>query len=190
MKAMIIKADSGVNLNYNFQYQLSNVGPDFTIFTPVDTAFRSYLNNIILQQLLSQGIPSATAISSAASLSSTPDVFNNPNLSSLLTASRMKGILSYHIISKQAFTNNFPVVEQNYPTLLNNSVPNYPGISIKAVFGTNPSGIVINATVKGIGNTVPSKIFLTNATGDPTGTCNQIYFNGILHKIDSVLSPQ
>ena len=199
LKAAIQRADSGTTatpgvLNQNnLQSVLSNLGPNVTVFAPTDAAFQATLTGAITQALIGLGVPPATAALQAAALASTPAVFSNPLLYSVLTAQTVKGIVVYHLLGKRAFTNNLPTTTTSYPTLLNGAIAAHPGLALKATFGGLPAfPFVTAATVKGLGNATAANIVI-NATPlipDPNGTSDQHYINGTLHKIDQVLLPQ
>ena len=125
----------------------------------------------------------------ATALASSPTVFSNPALYSVLTAQVVKGIIVYHIFGNRAFTNNFPTTSTFYPTLLNGGIPSHPGLSITATFG---APFVSAATIKGIANASAANIIIngTPLLPDPIGTSDQHYLNGVIHKIDQVLLPQ
>ncbi len=193
LKAAVERADSGV-VGSRLQDYLSTFGPDFTVFAPVDSAFKVTLTGLILQGLIAQGLPLQLALPIATQLASTPNVFNNPALASALSPTNVKGIVVYHVLGKRAYTNNFPTIEPvtGYPTLLNSGVPSHPGLKLKATFGVVPP-FVAAATVKDVYNNSPAANIIINAsplTPDPNGTSDQQYINGVLHKIDRVLLPQ
>jgi hypothetical protein len=122
-------------------------------------------------------------------MASTPTVFSNPALYGVLSAQTVKGIVVYHILGNRAFTNNFPTTTTFYPTLLNGAIPSHPGVGLSAIFGVP---FVTSATVKGAGNATAASIVI-NASPlipDPSGTSDQHYLNGVLHKITQVLLPQ
>lgn len=199
LKAAIQRADSGTTatpgvLNQaNLQSVLSNLGPNLTVFAPTDAAFQATLTGAITQALIGLGVPPATAALQAAALASTPGVFSDPLLYSVLTAQTVKGIVVYHVLGNRAFTNNLPTITTSYPTLLNSVFTAHPGLAINATFGGLPAfPFVTAATVKGLGNATAANIVI-NATPlipDPNGTSDQHYINGTLHKIDQVLLPQ
>ena len=165
---------------------LSNFGPNITVFAPTNAAFQGLLTAQITAALIAQGVPPATAAIIAAGLASTPGVFSNPALYSVLTPTTVKGIVVYHLLGSRAFLNNFPTTATSYPTLLNSAVPTHPGVSLACTF-TGP--FVSAATVKGIANPTASNI-LINPTPEPNGTSDQFFINGTIHKIDQVLRPQ
>lgn len=202
LKAAIQRADSGLvaTNTSSLIWALSNFGPNLTVFAPTDAAFQATLTAVITQALIAQGVPPATAAAQAAALSASPTVFSNPALYGSLTAQTVKGIVVYHILGSRAFSVNFPTTATNYPTLLNTAVPTHPGVGLQATF-TGPS--VSAATVKGAVNATAAAM-LINPTPDGlpsygatapapfayTGTSDQHYINGTLHKINQVLLPQ
>ena len=161
------------------------VGPNFTVFVPSNLAMQQLLTAQITQALIAQGLPPATAAATAATLASTPSVFSNPLLYSALTAQTVKGLVVYHILGSRAFSVNLPTTATSVPTLLNAAVASHPGVSLTATF-LGP--FVSAATVKGIANPTASTILINPASG--TGTSDQHYLNGVLHKINQVLRPQ
>ena len=188
LAAAINRADSGVapTTSASLVWVLSNFGPNITVFAPTNLAFQQLLTAQITQALIAQGVPPATAAAQAAALASTPAVFSNPALYSVLTPTVVKGIVVYHLLGNRAFLNNFPTTATSYPTLLNSAVPSHPGVSLTCTF-TGP--FVTAATVKGIANPTASNI-LINPTPEPNGTSDQFFVNGTIHKIDQVLRPQ
>jgi uncharacterized surface protein with fasciclin (FAS1) repeats len=140
----------------------------------------------------------AIAQGQAAALASTPAVFTNPALASVLTPQTVAGIVVYHLLAMKTgtkfqgirtFSVNIPSTETNSFTLLNGASPafeNHPGVTLKATFGF--AG-VIAITAKGLGNATASNVQI-NPTPAPNGTSDQHYINGTLHKIDQVLIPQ
>ena len=189
LKAAIQRADSGTGTPGTLQSALLNIGANLTVFAPTDAAFQATLTGAIYQALVAQGVPPATALAQATALASTPGVFSNPALFPVLTAQTVKGIVVYHILGQRAFTNNFPTTQTFYPTLLNSAVPSHPGIGLSAIFG---APFVTSATVKGAANATAANILINVSplTPDPSGTSDQHYLNGVLHKIDQVLLPQ
>ena len=190
LKAAINRADSGSAAPGFLQGVLNNIGANLTVFAPTNDAFQITLKGLIAQTLISQGVPQQIALAQATALSSTPDVFNNSLLYSVLTAEKVKGLLVYHILGSRAFTNNFPRNPTPQPTLLQvpgmtNALP----VFLNCKFGMP---FVDSATVKGLGNPAPVNIIInsTPLTADPDGTSDQLYLNGILHKIDGILMPQ
>lgn len=187
LKAAILRADSGVAVTTSGSLEgaLKNIGANLTVYAPTDLAFQQLLTGLITQALIAQGVPPATAAAQATFLASSPTVFSNPALYGSLTAQTVKGVIVYHILGVRAFNNNLPTTQTNFPTLLNSAVPSHPGIGLKATFtGT----FVSAATVKGIANPTASNILINPTPG--TGSSDQFFLNGVLHKIDQVLRPQ
>ncbi len=125
------------------------------------------------------------AIGQATVLASTPDVFTNPLLASVLTPETVKGLVVYHIMGNRAFSVNLPTTVTNLPTLLNGAIAAHPGIGVQATFG--PTGVTA-VTVKGLGNATAANVAINPLPG--TGTSDQHFINGALHKINQVLLPQ
>ena len=159
----------------------------------------------IKQQLIANGVPEADAETQAtaavaaqaaaiaagaqaqaAALASTPGVFTNPLLGSVITPTLVKGIVVYHLLGSRAFSVNIPTTATALKTLLNGAIAAHPGVTVQATFGLTG---VTAATVKGLGNATASNV-LINPTPAPGGTSDQHYINGTLHKIDQVLLPQ
>ena len=137
----------------------------------------------------------AIAQGQAAALASTPAVFTNPALASVLTPQTVAGIVVYHLLAMKtgttfqgirAFSVNIPSTETSSYTLLNSAIAGHPGVTLKATYGF--AG-VIAITAKGLGNGTASNVQI-NPTPAPGGTSDQHYINGVLHKIDQVLLPQ
>lgn len=186
LKAAIQRADSGVAAASTLQAALQNPAANLTIFAPTDAAFQQILTGQITLALIAQGVPPATAATTAATLASSPTVFQNPALFGVLTAQVVKGIVVYHILGQRAFSVNLPTTATFYPTLLNTAIPTHPGVKLQATFGLTG---VTAATVQGVGNATASNI-LINPTPAPGGTSDQHYINGTIHKINQVLLPQ
>jgi uncharacterized surface protein with fasciclin (FAS1) repeats len=177
---------------------LSNAAANLTVLAPSDTAFKQLLTRQITAALRGMGLDSATAAGQATFLASTPSVFTNPALASVLTPQTVAGIVVYHLLAMKngtafqgirAFSVNIPSTEISSVTLLNGASPLYadhPGVKLKATYGF--AG-VIAITAKGFGNTTASNVQI-NPTPAPGGTSDQHYINGTLHKIDQVLLPQ
>lgn len=199
LKAAVEKADEG-NTAKPLQSALSNAAANLTLLAPVNTAFQQLLTGQITLALMGMGLDQATAAAQAAALASTPDVFKNPALATVLTPQTVAGLVVYHLLGTKTnsttspfqgirvFSVNIPSNETNSFTLLNNA-PGYEdhsGVTLKATFGF--SG-VIAITAKGLGNATASNIQI-NPTPAPAGSSDQHYINGTLHKIDQVLLPQ
>lgn len=213
LKAAINRADSGTAAPGTLQGALLNIGANLTVFAPTDSAFKVTITGAVYKGLLPMVIQQLTAaymgggmsqsdaaalaatnappiaFGQASAIASTPDVFQNPALFSVLTAQTVKGIVVYHVFGNRAYTNNFPTTTTYYPTLLNGGIPSHPGVGLTAVFGVP---FVTSATVKGVGNATASNLIINKSPllPDPVGTSDQNYLNGVLHKIDQVLLPQ
>jgi len=194
LKAAIEKADSDDPAK-TLQSALSNPAANLTLLAPSNLAFQQLLTLQITGALIAMGLPPDVAAAQAAALASTPDVFNNPALASVLTPTNVKGIVVYHLLAEpfdgsfqgiRVFSNNIPSSEVNSYTLLNTAIPVHPGVTLKAIYGFNG---VIAITAKGLGNPTASNVQI-NPTPAPGGTSDQHYINGTLHKIDQVLLPQ
>jgi uncharacterized surface protein with fasciclin (FAS1) repeats len=218
LKAAIQRADSGAVAASSLQAALLNPAANLTVFAPTDAAFKQILTGqitlaliplvtaqmipVITQQLIAGGATPeeaaaqapmiaqqqapAIAQGQAATLAATPDVFQNPALFGALSAQTVKGLVVYHLLGSRAFTVNFPTTPASVPTLLNSAIPAHPGVTLQANFGATG---VTDATVKGAANPTASNL-LINPTPAPAGTSDQLYINGVLHKIDQVLRPQ
>ena len=197
LKAAVNRADSGVLVTADTSLigNLNKFGPDFTIFAPVDSVFKIFLVNA----LQAQGVPATLAQGLVNNYGSTllSDPGSIPMLGSTLAAAlsptTVKGLLVYHVIGKRLYTNNFPTVEGSFPTLLNAApgMGSLPGLKISVGF-TNPFPFATSVTVKGGSATAPAANVIINSSPllpDPIGTSDQSYLNGVLHKIDGVLSP-
>jgi Fasciclin domain len=180
LQAAIVRADSASNANGTarpgtLEAALRNPAANLTVFAPTDAVFQATLTGL----LISKGVPAATA----TFLASTPGIFSNPALYSSLSAQLVQGLLVYHILGSRAFTENFPTAVKNYPTLLNSAAPTHPGIGLTSVF-TGP--FVASSTVKGLINATDANL-ISNTTA--AGSNNQLFINGVLHKISQVLLP-
>jgi hypothetical protein len=146
--------------------------------------------------LLSQGLDNATAAAQATALSSTPDVFSNPALFSVLTAQTVRGIAAYHFLATnrgagfqpniRAFSVNFPETPGFFTTLVNSSVAIHPGIMAQATF-TGP--FVSSLKFTGLGTFPPGGAPYSGAAAN-TVKMDQHAVNGVFHIIDKVLLPQ
>lgn len=199
--AAVQRADEG-DAAKTLESALKNAAANLTVFAPTNLAFQQLLTGqitvalipLVTQQLIAGGMDAATAAATApglaqaqaAGLASTPGVFTNPALASVLTPTTVKGIVVYHILGNRAFSVNLPGTAANFPTLLNGGIPAHPGVTLQATLGLTG---VTAATVKGAANPTASNI-LINPTPAPGGTSDQLYINGIIHKIDQVLRPQ
>lgn len=191
-KAAIVRADSGLTQaqlaspTQSATGLLGSFGPNLTVFTPTDAVMRATLTGLITMKLVAAGVPLVQAQSNAAVLASTPAVFSNPALYSTLTPLNVKGLIYYHILGATGFSNNFPITEASFPTLISLQNPAAPQLKIKASF----SGPMVSAlTVKGFINTTEANAII-NPLPDPAGSSDQLFANGTLFKIDQVLLPQ
>ncbi len=200
LKAAIQRADSGSTAATSLMGVLLNPAANLTVFAPTNTAFQQILTAqvtqalipMVTQQLIAGGTPPdqaaaqapALAQAQATTIASTPDVFQNPALFSVLTAETVKGIVVYHLLGARAYSVNLPTTATNTPTLLNSAIPAHPGVTVQATFGATG---VTAAAVKGAANATASNILINPLPG---GTSDQNYINGVLHKIDQVLRPQ
>ncbi|CAN5215154.1 hypothetical protein BH09BAC2_BH09BAC2_09770 [soil metagenome] len=177
-KAAIQRADSGGVAGATLQATLAKFGPNFTVFAP---------NNQALANLISALTGGAIPPTAPAA------IFIGFLGSNNLTTQMVQGIVVYHIFDGQAgrpgraFLVNFPTTPTTYKTLLNSSpiAAAHPGVTISATFG---GPLVTTATVKGLANATASNILINPTPG--TGSSDQHYINGVLHKIDQVLIPQ
>jgi uncharacterized surface protein with fasciclin (FAS1) repeats len=199
LKAAIKKADDGVAATDKLETALQNPAANFTLFAPTNVAFQTILTGLITQALVAQGIPATTAATQAATLASSPDVFTNAQVASVLTRQTVQGIVVYHLLAfdpivsgttvtvngLRAFTPNFPTTSTSVKTFLNKAVVAHPGVTVQATFGTLG---VTAASVKGVANPTASNVLINSATN--INTSDQHYINGVLHKIDQVLRPQ
>ncbi|MBS1609010.1 MAG: fasciclin domain-containing protein [Bacteroidetes bacterium] len=183
--AAVQRADSG-DAAQTLQAALQNPAANLTVFAPSNAAFKAVLTGQITLALVGMGYDLTTAQATATLLASSPTVFTNPALASVLTPTVVKGIVVYHLLGIRAFSVNIPVTPTALHTLLNSAIPAHPGVVVQATFGLTG---VTSATVKGLGNASASNIAI-NPTPAPGGTSDQHYINGTLHKIDQVLLPQ
>ncbi len=198
--AAVLKADEG-DAAKTLESALKNPAANLTLFAPSNAAFQALLTGqitlalipIITQQLIlggatpEQAAEQAPAIAQAqaTTLASTPDVFTNPALASVLTPTVVKGMVVYHIMGNRAFSVNLPTTNNNLPTLLNGAIAAHPGIGVQATFG--PTGVTA-ISVKGLANATAASVAINPLPG--TGTSDQHFINGVLHKINQVLLPQ
>jgi uncharacterized surface protein with fasciclin (FAS1) repeats len=182
LEAAINLADSD-DPDKTLQSALSNPAANLTVFAPTNLAFQQILTGMITQVLVSQGLDEPTAQATAAVLASSPDIFQNPAVTDVLTPLMVRGLLFYHILGVRVFSINMPVEPTDELTLLGSD---YPGLSLQATFGSMG---VTAASVKGFANPSPSNV-LVDPTPEPGGTSDQHYINGTLHEIDQVLRLQ
>ncbi len=185
--AAIQKADQ-VDASKPLESALKNPAANLTVFAPNNAAFQQVLFFQIYTYMVNVlGLDPATASAQATALASTPAVFTNPALASVLTPQVVFGLVTYHILTNRAFTVNLPATAALVPTLLNSAaVPAHPGVQVTATLGA--TGTATAATVRGAANGSASTILLNPTPG--TGTSDQNFVNGVLHKINQVLLPQ
>jgi hypothetical protein len=199
-KAALLRADSGYTpaTAGSLIGGLQNFGANFTVFAPTNAAMKAFIS-ALTGGLIPIGAPDANFINFLAS--------------PLIMTRDVKGVAVYHLLGNRpwvgapvagirAFSVNIPTTPTNVLTFLNNPGPgvNHPGVTVMAAF-TGPSAT--SFTVKGLANATASNV-LINPTPDAlpsynttppaapivyTGTSDQFYINGILHKIDQVLRP-
>ncbi len=213
LKAAIQRADSGAAPGASLQFLLGTQsiapGLNLTLLAPTDAAFIAALTvqatPVVYFQIYQQAYaaaigggatPAEAAViatnaattntpAQTALLVGSPTVFQNPALFPFLTATAVKGILAYHLLfGQRVFSPNLPSTATAVRTFLNTVVPTHPGITVSATF-TGP--FVSAATVKGVGNATAANILINPFPG---GSSDQHYVNGVLHKIDQLLSPQ
>lgn len=193
-KAAVEKADEGLDSKAledptkSITGLLNSFGPNITVFAPTDSVFKATLTLLIAKKMIDGGLDPLTAQAQATALASTPGVFKNEAVASILTSDLTKGLLAYHILPVAAFTNNFPMEETRFPTIIS-LFPGQidPGLKIKATF----SGPGVSAlTVRGAASLlpVPANVWI-NPLPDPIGSSDQLYANGTINKINQILLP-
>ena len=180
-----IKRADQANPSPGFVAALSNPAANLTVFAPRDDAFQQLLTAQITAALVAQNVPLATAQQQAAFLASSPTVFSNPAVATVLTPDVVAGLVAYHLFTSRAFSVNLPPTATPYPTALSSKIPTAT-VDVQATFGQTG---VTAATVKGKANATASNIQINPAMA-PGGTSDQLYVNGVLHVIDQVLRPQ
>ena len=201
-KAAIARADSGqVGLN-RLDSLLGYGVTNMTVLVPNNTAFQALIFGTSYGYLLQQGYPQDVAAQTATQLSSSPDVFSNPLLFSVLTATTIRGILVYHFLATDAgagfqpnirvFSNNFSTTPAYYKTLLNSAVSVHPGIIGQATF-TGP--FVSSLQFTGLGTFPPGGAPYSGGAANaiPSPTTHMVdnqAVNGVFFIIDKVLLPQ
>ncbi|WP_162944783.1 fasciclin domain-containing protein [Flavisolibacter nicotianae] len=201
LKAAIDRADTGVPADSTLRAAFLNPAANFTLFAPTNLAFQQLLTVQITQALMAMNVPQAQAQAQAQALASTPAVFANPALATVLTPTLVKGLIAYHLLGTnpvvsstkvivnglRVFSANIPTTATNVKTYLNGTTQTYlhPGVIIQAMLGATG---VTAATVKGVANATASNVQINPMPG--TGTSDQHYVNGVLHVIDQVLRPQ
>lgn len=183
LRAAIQRADSGQAPAATLQAALQNPAANLTIFAPTNAAFQGLLTAQIFAALRARGLDSTTSITQATALASTPAVFTNPALATVLTPTAVRGLVAYHVLGVRVFSVNIPTTPRSVRTLLNVAPAGAPPViipvSVQAVFNAN--GLTVqSATVRGLAN--PSASNLTSF--------DLHFVNGVIHTIDQVLRPQ
>lgn len=217
LKAAISRADDGVAAGARLQDALNTgvnpaaIASNLTIFAPNDAAMSLFLTGALTQAFIAKGFPPANAQAAAVGLvtnfgslllsnpASIPDLPGFPpgigaQLAAVITPTLAKGIVAYHIVSRQSapftppgvrvFSVNIPTTPTSVNTLLNSAVAAHPGLTVQATF--TPVGVSA-ITVKGAANATASNVLINPLRG---GTSDQHYLNGVIHFIDQVLLPQ
>ncbi|MDQ2721333.1 MAG: fasciclin domain-containing protein [Bacteroidota bacterium] len=195
-KAAIARADSGQTGLNRIDSLLGYAVTNMTVLAPVDSAFQKLLFGSIYGALLAQGLPQAQAFGAAQALSSTPDVFSDSALFSVLTATKVRGIVVYHFLATdmgsgfqpniRAFSVNFSPTPTFYTTLVNSAFAAHPGINGQATF-TGP--FVTSLQFTGLGTFPPGGAPYSDAPAKAISLDNHAV-NGVYHVIDKVLLPQ
>lgn len=200
--AAIARGDSGQVGTNRIDSLLKYPPVNMTVLAPTDAAMRAVLDTNIRRGLLLQNptLSPAIAAAQATALASSPTVFSNPVLYSVLTATVVRGIVAYHILATQtattpapaftpnirAFSVNFPTTATFFQTLVNNSLSIHPGISAKATFN---GPFVASLQFTGYG-TLPTGGAPFSSPAANTVSIDRHAVNGITHTIDRVLLPQ
>lgn len=202
-KAAIARADSGKSGLESFDYLLGYPVTNMTVLVPNNAAFQTLIFGSVYNYLTTVvGLDPLVAAGQATALSSSPNVFSNPALYSVLTAEMVRGILAYHFIASdkgagfqpniRVFGNNFAKTPTFYQTLVNSSVAVHPGIMVKPTY-TGP--MVSGISFTGLGTFPPggqpysgTPAQAVALTGMPT--VDNMAVNGVYYVIDNVLLPQ
>lgn len=170
LTAAIARADSGqVGLN-RLDSVLKFGAANVTVFAPTNAAFQATLTALITQALINQGVPPATAATTATALASSPTVFSNPALYGALTAQVVRGVVAFHMLGSRAFSVNLPLTTSTIQTLVGPSP--FPQLTV------DRSTALPRLTGPGNGGA-----FANFTAIDRMGV------NGVWHVIDRVLLP-
>lgn len=195
-KAAIARADSGTTGLASFDYLLGYAVTNMTVLVPNNAAFQQLIFGAVYSYLVANGVDPTTAEIQATALASSPTVFSNPALYSVLTAATVRGILAYHFIASnksgafqpdiRVFSNNFATTPTFYKTLVNSSVGIHPGILVQPTY-TGP--MVSGITFTGMGTFPPGG---QPFSGTPANalSIDKAAVNGVYYVIDRVLLPQ
>ena len=196
--AAVARADSGQTGLNRFDSLLNYAVTNMTVLAPSNAAFQSLLFGQIFVAILAEGADTATAYSQASLLSSSPGIFSNPALFSVLTAATVRGIIAYHFLATKdsasnafepnirVFSVDFPVMPTFVTTLVNASYAPHPGILVSPTF-TGP--FVTKLTFTGLG-TVPHGGTPYSGTPANAISLDNHAVNGVYYVIDKVLLPQ
>jgi uncharacterized surface protein with fasciclin (FAS1) repeats len=197
-KAAIERADSGQTGLSRLDSLLNYPPTNMTVLAPNNAAFQTVIFGLAYSYLLQQGLNQAMAAQQATLLSSSPAVFSNPALYSVLPASSVQGILAYHFLAAynaidtayeptiRVFSNNFPTTATPYLTLVNNALSTHPGIIAQATFS---GPFVNNLTFNGVGTFPPGGAPFSGPPAKAISLDNHAV-NGVYYVIDKVLFPQ
>lgn len=195
-KAAVAKADEGKSGLESIDYLLSYPVTNMTVLVPDDNAFKTALFGLIYSYLVKMGTPDAIAMAQASALSSSPTVFSNPALASVLTPDLVRGLLAYHLLaaadnagdykpSERWFSNDFKSAPTFYKTLVNSGVATHPGILINPVYA-NPYTIS-KVTFTGTYSLVPGEPYAGPAAESISKDNHAV--NGVYYVINQVLLP-
>lgn len=203
-KAAVARADSGQEGLNKIDSLLGYAVTNMTVLAPNNSAFQTLIFGMAYSYLLQQGYNQHSAYQTALILSSSPDVFNNPDLFAAIPASTVRGILVYHFFATdqgagfqpniRVFSTNFSSTPTYYKTLINSVVAQHPGIIAQADY-TGP--FVTGLHFTGLGTFPPggnpysdvaANALLTNPAANPF--FDNIAVNGVYYVINKVLLPQ
>jgi uncharacterized surface protein with fasciclin (FAS1) repeats len=197
-RAAIERADSGQTGLSRLDSLLNYPATNMTVLAPDNEAFQTVIFGLAYSYLLQQGLSQTMAFQQATLLSSSPAVFSNPALYSVLPASSVQGILAYHFLAAynaadtafepgiRVFSNNFPTSSTSYLTLVNNGIPNHEGVKAQATF---MGPFVTNLTFTGKGTFPPGGADYSGPPAKAISLDNHAV-NGVYYVIDKVLFPQ
>ena len=203
LKAAVLRADSGnATAGTRLQDYLALGAANFTLFAPSDEVFQATLYNLVYPRVYQQtygavyaaqiaaGAPEAMATAAATAYADanaplatqqmvgTPEVFNNPALQSTLTATLVKGLVSYHLLGNRAFVANFPAGESAYPSVAGAVLPN---VSVNKT--------ATGLQVRGPGNVVEAAPGMIVPYYADVVSGDRHFVNGVLHVVNRILLP-